>query len=92
MSDVGPVLIANDVGRAVVEAIRRENASVTVTDRGSYLRVLVPDRCTVSCEGIARVLRRPFSLPSDLEKVLVSFKGRFEVNAERAAWSAGARS
>ena len=44
------------VADAIVAAIRRENAGVEVTDRGSYLRVLVPARCAVSRAAIEAAL------------------------------------
>ena len=86
---VGPVLSAGPVADAIVTAIRQENAQVQVTDRGSYLRVLVPDRCAVSRTAIEAALSRPFRLPGDLELVMPSFRGRFRVSEEQACWVAG---
>lgn len=84
---VGPVLAAGPVADAIVAAIRRENDRVEVTDRGSYLRVLVPVRCAVSRAAIESVLSRSFRLPGDLEQVMPSFRGRFHVSEEQASWS-----
>jgi hypothetical protein len=39
---VGPVLQSGELGNAIVAAIRDLNSDVLVTDRGAYLRVLVP--------------------------------------------------
>jgi len=84
---VGPVLAAGPVADAIVAAIRRENDRVEVTDRGSYLRVLVPARCAVSRAAIESALSRPFRLPGDLEQVMPSFRGRFQVSEDQASWS-----
>jgi hypothetical protein len=86
---VGPVLTAGPVADAIVAAIRRENERVEVTDRGSYLRVLVPARCAVSRAAIESALSRSFRLPGDLEQVMPSFRGRFQVSEDQASWSLG---
>jgi hypothetical protein len=83
---VGPVLETGEVADAVITAIRELNHHVVIQDRGSYLRVLVPGRCVVTCEAIAAALGRPFCLPGDLEMIMPSFKGRFEVSEQRASW------
>ena len=83
---VGPVLETGEVADAVIAAIRGLNPNVVVQDRGSYLRVLVPGRCVVTSHAIAAALGRPFCLPGDLELIMPSFKGRFEVSDERATW------
>jgi len=87
---VGPVLAAGPVAEAIIAAMRRENDGVEVTDRGSYLRVLVPARCAVSRAGIESALSRSFRLPGDLEQVMPSFRGRFQVSEDQASWSLGA--
>jgi nitrite reductase/ring-hydroxylating ferredoxin subunit len=84
---VGPVLIAGEVGRAVVDAIRALNPTVTVHDRGAYLRVLVPGRCTVTRATIERALDRPIVLRAELEQVMPSFTGRLTLDDDEAAWS-----
>lgn len=84
---VGPVLSSGRVAAAIVAAIRDENPGVEVTDRGSYLRVLVPGRCRVSRAAIEAALGGPFRLPGDLERVMPSFRGSFQVDAEQASWS-----
>jgi toluene monooxygenase system protein D len=86
MTGVGPVLDANDVARAIIAAIREANADVSVVDRGAYLRVLVPGRCTVSRDAIERALGRPFRLPGDLEMVMPSFKGAIEIGDDEVTW------
>jgi hypothetical protein len=86
---VGPVLAAGPVADAIVAAIRNENTGVEVTDRGSYLRVLVPARCAVTRAAIESALSRAFRLPGDLEQVMPSFRGRFQVSEDHASWSLG---
>ena len=89
---VGPVVLASDIGWAVVAAIREQNAGVNIQDRGSYLRVLVSGRCGMTCEAVARALGRPFRLPSDLELVMPSFRGRLLITTEQATWTFEGRS
>lgn len=84
---VGPVLDVDEVGDAVLAAIREANADVTVIDRGSYRRVLVAQRCVVYRAAIERALGRPFRLPADLELVMPSFQGTLELTDERAVWA-----
>jgi toluene monooxygenase system protein D len=83
---VGPVLESGEVCQAIVAAIRSQQANVEVQDRGSYLRVLVPMKCLVTRAAIERELGRAFRLPGDLELVMPSFKGAFQVNEEEATW------
>jgi hypothetical protein len=84
---VGPVLEASEVGHAIVAAIREAHPDATVIDRGSYLRVLVPGRCVVRRDAIARLLGRPFALPGDLELAMPSFKGRIAIGDDEVVWS-----
>jgi len=86
---VGPVLQKGPAADAIVAAIRELNGDVTTVDRGGYLRVLVHRRCRVTSAAIARSIGAPFQLPSDLELVMSSFKGAFEVSEEEAVWSYG---
>jgi hypothetical protein len=87
---VGPVLQKGDVADVVVEAIRELNVSVRVIDRGAYVRVLAHRRCRVTREAIERHASELFRLPSDLELIMSSFKGRFDVSEEEAVWQLGA--
>ena len=87
-STVGPVLTSGLVAQAIITAIQRLNPDAEVRDRGAYLRVLVPDRCVVTRAAIEAELGRPFRLPGDLEATMPSFKGRFTVSADQAAWTA----
>src|SRR5206468_10845035 len=86
---VGPVLETGETARAVIAAIRELNEAVEVRDRGSYVRVLVPQRCRVTRDAIEHTLGRPFRLPGDLEIVMPSFKGMFRVTGDEAVWEAG---
>ena len=87
LAGVGPVLEADEVGDAVIAAIREGNASVTVLDRGGYRRVLVPGRCVVARAAIERALGRAFRLPGDLELVMPSFQGAIEITDDEVVWS-----
>jgi toluene monooxygenase system protein D len=85
-SDVGPVLEANDAGRAVVTAIQSLNDGVRVQDRGAYLRVSVPGRCVVTRRAIETALGRSLEWPGGLELVMPAFQGIFSLDDERAEW------
>lgn len=89
--NVGPVVLASEVGRALVAAIQGENADVEVQDRGSYLRVLARGRCAVTRRAVEEALGRPFRLPSDLELIMPSFSGRFAVTEDCASWTSERR-
>jgi hypothetical protein len=82
------VLQASPLADAVVAAIRAANAGVEVTDRGAYLRVMVPGRCVVTRAAIEARAGAPFRLPSDLESIMSSFRGRFRVTEDVAEWEA----
>jgi len=83
---VGPVLQKGSVSEAVVGAIRELNTGTRVIDRGAYLRVLSYRRCRVTREAIERRTGEPFRLPSDLELIMSSFKGNFDVSDDEAVW------
>lgn len=86
---VGPVLEVGEASAAIVNAIRELNRDVTVHDRGSYLRVLVPERCVVTRSAIERALGRAFRLPEDLEAVMPAFKGELAIGKDEVSWSRG---
>ncbi len=83
---VGPVLQKGPTTDAVVGAIKELNEEVAIVDRGAYVRVLVPSRCRVTRQTIERHLGESFRMPSDLELVMSSFKGRFQVTEDEAVW------
>jgi hypothetical protein len=84
---VGPVLEAGDAAQAVVDAIRARHPDAQLLDRGSYWRVLVPGRCTVSRVAIEAHLGRAFVLPGDLERIMPSFKGQLRLSDDEVSWS-----
>jgi hypothetical protein len=84
---VGPVLQASIAADAVIAAIKELNEGVQVAHRGSYLRVLVPERCTVTRDVIEAHIGHPFRMPGDLEQIMPSFKGSFLVSEDEASWS-----
>lgn len=83
---VGPVLQAGQTGEAIVDAIRQENEDVEVQDHGSYFRVLVPGRCSVTKQAIEAALGREFRMPGELEGLMSSFKGRVHLSEDEAVW------
>ncbi len=86
-NSVGPVLIANTLGRAVASAIERRNSATQVIDRGAYLRVLVPGRCELHAQDVVSLSGEPFELPTDLEAVMPSFQGRLHLGEQVAEWT-----
>ncbi len=84
---VGPVLEAGETAQAVVDAIMAENPGAQLIDRGSYWRVLVRGRCTVTRRAIEARLGRPFVLPGDLERVMPSFKGKLVMGDDQVVWT-----
>jgi hypothetical protein len=85
-SDVGPVLEANEAGRAVVAAICSLNDGVRVQDRGAYLRVSVAGTCVVTRSAIEAALGRSLTWPGGLELVMPAFQGLLSLDDERAEW------
>lgn len=84
---VGPVLQASVAAEAVIAAIRELNEGVHIEHRGSYIRVLCPERCTVTRLMIEEQLGRSFRLPGDLEQIMPSFKGRLSLSEDDVSWS-----
>lgn len=86
--DVGPILVAGEVGAAIVQALEALNPGLRVTDRGSYLRALAPGRCVLTRAAAEHALGRPFRLPTDLEAVMPSFAGRLSIDENEVRWTA----
>jgi hypothetical protein len=83
---VGPVLEAGETGRAVAAAIVACNPDATVDDRGAYLRVSAPGRCSVARRDIEERLGRAFALPRDLELGMPAFEGFLRLGEDGAEW------
>ena len=83
---VGPVLVRDAIGDAIVEAIRDGNAGAEVTGQGGYLRVSAPAPCVVSRAAIEARLGAPIALREELHRTMVSFAGRLELDDEVARW------
>lgn len=83
---VGPVLLASDLGRAVLAAIQELNPGVEVLDRGAYFRVNAPPPCVLTRAAVERITGQSFQLPGDLEQVMPSFQGFLQLGADRAEW------
>jgi len=86
---VGPVLSKGRRAEAVIAAIRELNELAEIIDRGAYLRVQVPGRCTVTRQAIEKHAGEPFVLPSDLEMIMPSFTGRLSLTEDVAEWYFG---
>jgi hypothetical protein len=86
---VGPVLSKCRRAEAVVLAIRELNERAEIIDRGAYLRVKVPTRCTVTRQAIEKHAGEPFLFPSDLEMIMPSFTGRLSLTDDVAEWYFG---
>jgi hypothetical protein len=84
--DVGPVLLKGAQTEAVLAALERRNPGVRFSDRGSYVRVLASGRCALRRLDVEEELGAPFRLPADLEPLMPSFAGRFEVSSDEASW------
>jgi len=83
---VGPVLEKSRTSEAIIAAIEQLNKGVTLLDRGAYTRVLVPGVCRLTRAAVEAFTGEPFRIPGDLEKVMPSFKGRFEASEEEVSW------
>ena len=83
---VGPVLEKGRTCEAIVAAIEQLNGCVTVVDRGAYVRVLVPRLCRLTRTAVEALTGEPFELPTDLERVMPSFKGRIEATEDEVSW------
>ena len=83
---VGPILATGEVAAAITAAIVALNPGVSIVDRGSYVRVMVPGRCHVTRAMIECHLGAPFELPRGLEAVMMSFKGALKLTPDAAEW------
>lgn len=88
---VGPVLLISEESSAVVQALKQVNPGLTVEERGSYMRVMSPERCILDSKIVTEILGRSFVLPVDLERLMPSFKGRFTISGHEALWRAFAK-
>ncbi len=86
-NEVGPVLHTGSLAQALIAAVKESNHSVRIIKRGAYIRILVPDRCVLTRESIERQVGHSFNLPSDLEKIMPSFKGTLSVYEDEVSWS-----
>lgn len=87
INDVGPVLIANELSQKIIAAIKTLNHPVMIQNKGSYLRVLVPQQCVLTRAAIEEQIGCKFILPEDLEPLMPSFKGILTMSREKALWT-----
>lgn len=81
---VGPVMQSGEIARAVAQAAEIDNPgrTVTVRDRGSYVRIEVDGgECILRRATIESELGRPFRL-AELEVNMPSFVGRIDTGTE----------
>jgi hypothetical protein len=85
----GPVLIEDELGRAIVAALRELNSGLEVVEHGSYLRARAPGGLRLTRAVVERHLGRPFQLPADLERAMTSYEGQLSVDEDEARWTTG---
>jgi hypothetical protein len=83
---VGPVLLDTPFAEAVVAAILEENDDVVVRHEAAYLRVLVPETCSLSCSVLRSIVGSNVRFPGELEAIMPSFSGRMEITDHSAVW------
>ncbi len=86
--EVGPVFSAGADAIAFFAAIKKLNPNARVLERGTYLRVLVPEKCILTKAAIEGELGESLSWPEDLEMIMPAFKGRLQISDDKAIWSA----
>lgn len=88
MSDkVGPILEKGRPADALIECLKRRNASLEVIDQGSYYRVSSPQVCILLRADIEEILGTEFFFPQDLERIMPSFQGLISFQPDRVIWS-----
>lgn len=85
---VGPVLSASELGRAVVAAIQQLNPGAQVLDRGAYYRVLTSPPCVLTRAAVEQITGQGFALPGDLEQVMPAFQGFLRLTEGGVEWRA----
>lgn len=85
--DVGPVLDNDPLSEKIIVALKRDNPDLRVIEEAAYFRILSPQRCVLRRARAEEVLGQKFSLPTDLEKIMPSFKGKLSVSDEEMVWS-----
>ncbi|MEQ8967864.1 MAG: MmoB/DmpM family protein [Azospirillaceae bacterium] len=73
---VGPVMRKGDIGEAVLDAIREDNADgdVQVEEHASYLRIKVRGRCLIRLETVREMAGRDVTW-SEVEADMPAFEG-----------------
>jgi hypothetical protein len=83
---VGPILSCTGRIEAVLTALKKLNPGIRVIDRGSYIRVLVPNQCVLTREALERITGAKFDLLHELEQLMCSFQGRLHLTQDEARW------
>lgn len=83
---VGPVLEAGAFARAIAVAVQARYPEAVVRQTGGYVRVTVVGGLQLTRTEVEAAFGQAVRFPQDLERVLLSFKGKLELSDERAAW------
>ena len=87
---VGPVMKAGEIGDAVLDAIREDNADrkIEVEEHASYLRIKVEGECVIRFETVGDMLGRDVLL-SDIESNMPAFEGFIRVETSQMRFVSG---
>lgn len=86
-STVGPVLRMGEEVDHVLAAILDDNPgkSITVVDRGAYVRIEAQDRLTLTQVTLRRHLGESYEIRS-LGSIMSSFRGRVVTTSDSITW------
>ncbi len=81
---VGPVMHAGEIGEAVIEAIREDNANrkIEVEEHASYYRIKVQGECVIRFATVTEMLGREVML-RDIEACMPAFEGFIRIETEQ---------
>jgi hypothetical protein len=85
---VGPVLEVGPLADVLVAVLREQNPELVVTDRGSYVRALSPERCQMGVRAVEERLGGSLTLPGDLERIMPAFQGALSFTEDGVTWAA----
>lgn len=68
---------ATEDGRAIAEAIRKDNEGVVITNKPAMIQIERPERITVKASTVSEVLGRDWDT-EELQLVLISMGGQID--------------